>query len=95
MKTFKVVLFAFLSINIAIWLITYFLNINLFSILRIESPNIEKRIILRVSPEEALNLQVDAKVNFNFSQKYALFFNSAGKRVEVFDPNNITNKKIA
>lgn len=41
MKTFKVVLFAFLSINIAIWLITYFLNINLFSVLRIESPNIE------------------------------------------------------
>ena len=63
--------------------------------MHVESPNIEKRIILRVSPEEALNLQVDAKVNFNFSQKYALFFNSAGKRVEVFDPNNITNKKIA
>jgi hypothetical protein len=35
------VLFAFLSINIGIWLITYFLNINLFSVLRIESPNIE------------------------------------------------------
>ena len=41
MKTFKVVLFAFLSINIIIWLITYFLNINLFSVLRIQTPNIE------------------------------------------------------
>ena len=41
MKTFKVVLFAFLLINITIWLITYFLNINLFSVLRIETPNIE------------------------------------------------------
>ena len=41
MKTFKVVLFAFLSINIVIWLITYFLNINLFSVLRIQTPSIE------------------------------------------------------
>ena len=41
MKTFKVVLFVFLSINIVIWLITYFLNINLFSVLRIQTPSIE------------------------------------------------------
>ena len=41
MKTLKVLLFVFLSINIIIWLLTYFLNINLFSILRIESPEIE------------------------------------------------------
>ena len=41
MKTLKVFLFVFLSINIIIWLLTYFLNINLFSILRIEAPEIE------------------------------------------------------
>ena len=41
MKTLKVLLFVFLSINIIIWLLTYFLNINLFSILRIEAPEIE------------------------------------------------------
>ena len=41
MKTFKILLFVFLSINIVIWLLTYFLNINLFSVLRIQTPEIE------------------------------------------------------
>jgi len=41
MKTFKILLFVFFSINIVIWLLTYFLNINLFSLLKIDTPNIE------------------------------------------------------
>ena len=40
MKTFKTVAFVFLSINVFIWLATYFLNINLFSVLKIQTPSI-------------------------------------------------------
>ena len=40
MKTFKYILLAIISINVFVWLITYFLNINLFSILQIQNFNL-------------------------------------------------------
>ncbi len=40
MKTFKYILVAILSVNIFVWLITYFLNINLFTILQIQTSNL-------------------------------------------------------
>ena len=40
MKTFKYILLAILSVNIFLWLITYFLNINLFTILQIQTSNL-------------------------------------------------------
>ncbi len=40
MKSFKYILVAILSINILVWLLTYFLNINLFTLLQIQTPSI-------------------------------------------------------
>ena len=42
MKTFKYILVSILSVNILVWLITYFLNVNLFTILQIQSLAIEE-----------------------------------------------------
>jgi len=39
-KTFKYIIVAILSVNIFVWLITYFLNINLFTILQIQTSNL-------------------------------------------------------
>jgi len=39
-KSFKYILVAILSINILVWLLTYFLNINLFTLLQIQTPSI-------------------------------------------------------
>ena len=41
MKILKLFFLVFLSVAIVIWLLSYFLNVNLFSILKIQSPNIE------------------------------------------------------
>ena len=40
MKTFKYILVAILSVNIFVWLVTYFLNINLFTVLQIQTSNL-------------------------------------------------------
>ena len=40
MKTFKYIIVAIISVNIFVWLMTYLLNINLFSLLQIQSPNL-------------------------------------------------------
>ena len=41
MKVLKGIILVFLSVNIFIWLLTYFLNVNLFTILKIQTPNVE------------------------------------------------------
>ncbi len=66
MKTFKVVIFVFLSINIFIWLVTYFLNINLFSILRIQAPSI-------AIAEPSYKLSSNTKINDPYNVAFILY----------------------
>ena len=68
MKTFKILLFVFLSINIVIWLLTYFLNINLFSVLRIQTPEIEV-----AQPSYKLTTNVDEDQLDDSDQTFILY----------------------
>ncbi len=75
MKTFKYTIVAILSINIFLWLITYFLNINLFTILQIQTSNLaieEPRYKLNAnSINEKGNLAIDEpryKLNANMQE---------------------------
>ena len=68
MKTFKILLFVFLSINIVIWLLTYFLNINLFSVLRIQTPEIEV-----AQPSYKLTTNVDEDQPDDSDQTFILY----------------------
>ena len=68
MKAFKVFVLVFLSVNIVIWLVTYFLNINLFSILQIQTPNIEVR-----EPSYKLTTNISKSPIGNFDPVFVLY----------------------
>lgn len=68
MKAFKVFVLVFLSVNIVIWLVTYFLNINLFSILQIQTPNIEVR-----EPSYKLTTNISKSPIGNFDPIFVLY----------------------
>lgn len=67
MKAFKVFVLVFLSVNIVIWLVTYFLIINLFSILQIQTPNIEVR-----EPSYKLTTNISKSPIGNFDPVFVL-----------------------
>ena len=97
MKTFKYIIVAILSINIFLWLITYFLNINLFTILQIQTSNLaieEPRYKLNTnSINEKGNLAIDEpryKLNANtqediFNKVKFYLYDSECKRYGPFD----------
>ena len=68
MKAFKVFVLVFLSVNIVIWLVTYFLIINLFSILQIQTPNIEVR-----EPSYKLTTNISKSPIGNFDPVFVLY----------------------
>ena len=74
MKAFKVFVLVFLSVNIVIWLVTYFLNINLFSILQIQTPNIEVR-----EPSYKLTTNVSKSPIGNFDPVFILYDEDCNK----------------
>tara|TARA_Y200000002_G_scaffold369225_1_gene363118 strand:- start:507 stop:1448 length:942 start_codon:yes stop_codon:yes gene_type:complete len=74
MKAFKVFVLVFLSVNILIWLVTYFLNINLFSILQIQTPNIEVR-----EPSYKLTTNVSKSPIGNFDPVFILYDEDCNK----------------
>jgi len=74
MKVLKVFILVFLSVNILIWLVTYFLNINLFSILQIQTPNIEVR-----EPSYKLTTNVSKSPIGNFDPVFILYDEDCNK----------------
>ena len=101
MKTFKYILLAILSVNIFLWLITYFLNINLFTILQIQTSNLaieEPRYKLNANatnvkgnraieePRYKLNANMQEDV-FNSASFY--LFDSECNRYGPFDSNEV------
>ena len=80
MKTFKYILVAILSVNIFVWLITYFLNINLFTILQIQTSNLAIE-----EPRYKLNANSsNAKGNLAIEEpRYKL---NSDMQEDVFDP---------
>ena len=74
MKAFKVFVLVFLSVNIVIWLVTYFLNINLFSILQIQTPNIEVR-----EPSYKLTTNISKSPIGNFDPVFILYDEDCNK----------------
>jgi hypothetical protein len=74
MKAIKVFVLVFLSVNIVIWLITYFLNVNLFSILKIQTPNIEVR-----EPSYKLTTNISKSPIGNFDPVFFLYDDDCNK----------------
>lgn len=74
MKVLKVFILVFLSVNILIWLVTYFLNINLFSILQIQTPNLEVR-----EPSYKLTTNVSKSPIGNFDPVFILYDEDCNK----------------
>jgi len=82
-KTFKYILVSILSVNILVWLITYFLNVNLFTILQIQSLAIEE-------PRYKLNANTsNVKGNLAIEEpRYKLNSNTSNIQEEVFEGVN-------
>ena len=79
MKTFKYILVAILSVNIFVWLITYFLNINLFTILQIQTSNLAIE-----EPRYKLNAN-SSNVKGNFAIEEPRYKLNSNMQEDVFD----------
>ncbi len=79
MKTFKYILVVILSVNIFVWLITYFLNINLFTILQIQTSNLAIE-----EPRYKLNAS-SSNVKGNLTIEEPRYKLNANTQEEIFD----------
>ena len=82
MKTFKYILISILSVNIFVWLITYFLNINLFTILQIQTSNLAIE-----EPRYKLNSS-SSNLNGNLTIEEPRYKLNANKQAEILDTVN-------
>ena len=85
MKTFKFILVGVLTVNIALGLSIYFLNINLFSILQIENTRFQIQ-------EPRYNLNASSNQNYESSNQIFFLYDSECKKYGPFELQETSQK---